>query len=105
MPVPDHVATIADGRLYFSASTCAQLFANCQAVALMAEGARWWLFPLHAGAGGLLLKQRNAAGDRAVDIRDFLRAQGLADDAMPLSLTLRHSAERSCYELVVDGRS
>jgi hydrogenase maturation protease len=93
------VASVADGRLHLPARTHARALAGCAAVALLADAGRWWLLPLRSGAGGLQLKQRNASGDRVVEAREFLRAQGL-DDGAALALTLRFVAERGGYELV-----
>lgn len=40
------------------------------------EGRKLWLLPLQNEAGGCLLKQRNAAGDRALQLQAFFRDRG-----------------------------
>jgi hypothetical protein len=100
MPAPELSGVIADGWLVLPAATYARALEGCPAAALLAEAGRWWLLPLRAGAGGLQLKQRNAAGDRVIEAREFLRAQGIGDDAAPIALTLHFVAERGGYELV-----
>lgn len=100
MPQAELPARIADGRLHLPAATCAQGLAGCVAVALLAEQGQWWLLPLQGGAGGLQLKQRNVQGDRVIEAREFLRAQGLADDAAPLALRLRFVPARGAFALL-----
>lgn len=62
----------ADGYLRLSAEVASRFFPGDTAVVLPKEG-EIWLVPLQgAASGGLLLKQRNAAGDRAVLVREAL---------------------------------
>lgn len=62
----------ADGYLRLDAALAASRFPSSAAVGLRREG-ELWLLPLRGPrSGGLLLKQRNPAGDRAVLIREVL---------------------------------
>jgi hypothetical protein len=73
---------IARGGLYLSAGLCADLFAGLEAVVLLRRACDLMVLPVRlAAAGGYLLKQRNAAGDRRVEAADFLRLEGIADEA------------------------
>lgn len=65
----------AAGHLRIDAATAREYFPGDAAVVLPKEG-EVWVLPLRGTAsGGLLLKQRNAAGDRTVLVRE-----ALADD-------------------------
>lgn len=74
-PVPVDEARVeftADGYLRLDAALAASRFAS-GAVAALVDGDDFWLIPLRGPrSGGLLLKQRNPAGDRSVLIRDVL---------------------------------
>lgn len=66
------VELTAAGDLRMSAAVAERFFPNGSLVALR-KGAELWLLPTRgAGAGGLLLKVRNAAGDRSVLVRESL---------------------------------
>jgi hydrogenase maturation protease len=66
-----------DGYLRLSAQLSAARFPSDAAVAAVRDG-ELWLLPLRGPrSGGLLLKQRNPAGDRAVLVREVL------DDVIP----------------------
>ena len=68
----------ADGYLRLRAALCAARFPAHVAVAAERDG-ELWLLPVRGPAsGGLLLKQRNPAGDRAVLVREVLQ------DAIPI---------------------
>lgn len=73
-PGPDGptVEFTADGYLRIDARLAGQRFVSGAAVALVREG-QLWLLPLRGPqSGGLLLKQRNPAGDRSALVRDVL---------------------------------
>jgi hypothetical protein len=62
----------ADGYLRMDAALAAARFPSDALAAVPREG-ELWLFPLRGpSSGGLLLKQRNPAGDRAVLVREVL---------------------------------
>ena len=69
----------ADGYLRLDADLAAARFPS-DAVAAVPRGGELWLYPLRGpSSGGLLLKQRNPAGDRAVLIHPVLSQEGLGD--------------------------
>lgn len=66
------VELTADGYLRIDADTARRFFPGDTTVAAVRDG-ELVLVPLHSTAsGGMLLKQRNAAGDRAVLVREVL---------------------------------
>ncbi|QJW94964.1 hydrogenase maturation protease [Frigoriglobus tundricola] len=66
------VELTAGGDLRMSAAVAERFFPNGVLVPLR-RGPELWLLPTRgAAAGGLLLKQRNAAGDRSVLVRESL---------------------------------
>ena len=66
------VEITADGYLRMDAALAAGRFPSDALAAVPREG-ELWLFPLRGpSSGGLLLKQRNPAGDRAVLVREVL---------------------------------
>lgn len=75
-PHPSAEVTVeftADGYLRLDAALAAGRFPS-DAVAAVVRDAALWLIPLRGPrSGGLLLKQRNPAGDRSVLIREVLR--------------------------------
>ena len=61
------------GYARFDAATADRYFASHSLVAMMRSDGELWLMPvIGPEAGGLLIKQRNAAGDRAVLIHEHL---------------------------------
>lgn len=82
---PDDLAVefTEDGYVRLGAALCAAHFPAHVAVGAIRDDALW-LLPLRGPrSGGLLLKQRNPAGDRAVLVRELL------DDDIPVGL--RHA--------------
>ena len=62
----------ADGYLRMEATLAAGRFPS-DALAVVPRDGELWLFPLRGpSSGGMLLKQRNPAGDRAVLVRELL---------------------------------
>jgi hydrogenase maturation protease len=71
---------VASGNLYLSREICARYFARVEAVALLARQDEVLILPLSgASAGGLLLKQRNARGDRVIHAQEFFRRHDLPE--------------------------
>lgn len=69
--------SIADGVLVIAAPDYDAWFAGAGAVVVLREDAALCVMPvLHAAAGGSLVKIKNAARDRAIDVRELLRAHG-----------------------------
>jgi len=70
------------GRLYLPAELYERYFAGLESVVLIRRDDDLVVLPVrHAGAGGYLLKRRDAAGERVTDAVDFLRAQGIDEEA------------------------
>jgi hypothetical protein len=92
-------AELRDGRLYLNHATCERWLQDCIAVALLARDDGWWLLPMRGGAGGLQLKQCNARGDHVVEVREFLRQQGVDDDAPARHVVLVFDAARGGFRL------
>jgi hydrogenase maturation protease len=79
-PLQVDVEFTDSGYLRLDAADAARYFPSDVAVALSRQG-QLWLLPLHnAGSGGLLFKQRNAAGDRCLLVREVL------DDDLPVGV-------------------
>jgi len=69
------------GGIYIPKQVYDLYFAGLEAVILLRRDADLLILPVrHSAAGGYLLKVRNAAGDRLVFARDFLRENGCAED-------------------------
>ena len=67
-----HVEFTADGYLRLDAALAASRFPS-DAVAAVVRDSDLWLIPLRGPrSGGLLLKQRNPAGDRTTLVREVL---------------------------------
>lgn len=82
-------ATVLAANLHLSRAVCARYLPEAESVALLQRGDRVLLVPLlrHAGSG-LLLKQRNARGDRVVHAQEFFRAHGYREDHVPRQISL-----------------
>ncbi|MHA7657049.1 hydrogenase maturation protease [Mycobacterium sp. ML4] len=105
-PAADSEVTVeftADGYLRLDASLAASRFPSDAVVAVIREG-DLWLIPLRGPrSGGLLLKQRNPAGDRSLLIREVIEGRvgvtgAFWDDAqkslrIPLNEGLHDEAE------------
>jgi hypothetical protein len=77
-----HNIRIANGSLYLSRELCDQYLPGVSTIALLLKGGRVFLLPLHgATAGGVLLKIRNARGDRVAHALEFLRTLGIDADS------------------------
>ena len=72
---------LKDGHLFIPAAAYRDAMVDLLAVAVLWRSPYLHLIPLHPGTiGGFLLKQRNLAGDRVVDLRLFLRDHELAEN-------------------------
>jgi hydrogenase maturation protease len=75
------------GNFYLSREFCDAHFPQAVSVALLVRGEDVLIVPLAPqSAGGLLLKQRNARGDRVIHAQEFLREHGYAEDFATRSL-------------------
>jgi hypothetical protein len=81
---------IARGSLYLDRELCERYLTRVASVALMLRDGRIVLLPLHGTpGGGLLLKVRNARGDRVIHAPDFLRSLGIEESAAEFRLPAR----------------
>jgi hypothetical protein len=81
---------IARGKIYLPRAICDAYFAGISSVALIVRGGAIQIVPLSRNsAGGLLLKQRNARGDRVVHAQEFMRGQGYPESFEPRTVTVR----------------
>ena len=73
---------LARGSIYLDRDLCAAYFSGTTALAAVVRGGRAYLLPLRGpAAGGLLLKVRNARGDRVVHADEFLLTLGIPGNA------------------------
>ncbi len=73
---------ICHGNIYIDASISEKHFPNIQHIVLLKRDNQILILPVHQeGSGGLLLKIRNAQGDRVVHAQEFFREHGI-DEAL-----------------------
>jgi hypothetical protein len=76
-----HSLRIANGSLYLSRELCDLYLPGISAIALLQRDEGVFVLPLHgATSGGVLLKIRNAHGDRVAHALEFLSALGIDAD-------------------------
>ncbi|MDP3409764.1 MULTISPECIES: hypothetical protein [Bosea] len=69
---------VRDGSVYLPAPVVETYLQGVAAVVVLIRDQTLMVLPVHhATAGGCLLKQRNAAGDRVAQARDVFQAHGL----------------------------
>jgi len=94
--------SIAQGNLYLSRELCETYLRGAVSVALLAREQNVLIVPLtQQSGGGLLLKQRNARGDRVIHAQEFFRDQGFLEDFEERSAAVLWSSEAAA--LVVSG--
>jgi hypothetical protein len=71
---------IQGGSLHIGADVCSRYFAGVESVVLQHDNQQLLILPVRDGAGGFLLKVRNAHGDRVVHAPVFLQEHGLHED-------------------------
>ena len=72
---------ISRGSFYLDCALCALYLPDIEAIApLQRDGAVYLMPLLGTGGGGLLLKRRNARGDRVVHAQEFLQSLGIEPD-------------------------
>jgi hypothetical protein len=96
---------LCNGRLHLTCAAYERHLSGCVAVALLARDREWLLLPLHAGAGGLQVKLRNARGDRVVESQEFFRSQGIEDSDEIQPLDLRGDPARGLFLIARSGDS
>jgi hypothetical protein len=91
---------VARGNLYISRETCESFLQGVEAVALLDRDNRVLIVPLMPESGaGLLLKVRNAHGDRVVHAQEFFREKGYVEDFEERSFPLGWSQESAALVL------
>ena len=94
--------TVARGNLYLTREICDTYLPGVASVALLARDGDVLIVPLiQLSAGGLLLKQRNARGDRVIHAQEFFRNAGLPEEFEPRTMPVHWS--RDSAALVVAG--
>ena len=87
--------TLQRGALHFTRALYERHFAPLSGVVLLRHENDLLVMPVRlAGAGGYLMKIRNAAGDRVVDAAELFRENGITDDATARELTASWQEER-----------
>lgn len=99
---PAREILVAHGNLYLSREICDTYFRGVVAVALLLRGQDVLIVPLTPqSGGGILLKQKNARGDRVIHAQEFFRDKGLLEDFEPRTAAVSWSSESAA--LVVSG--
>lgn len=77
-PVTEMCLHVRNGNLYLNASLYEKYFPALHSVMLMKKDHTLFILPVvNPGAGGLLLKIRNAQGDRVIHAQEFCRVHGI----------------------------
>lgn len=78
---PHATIHVRKGNLYFKASLYQKYFPDLQSAILMKKDKTLFILPVvNANAGGLLLKIRNAQGNRVIHAQDFFRENGIDEE-------------------------
>jgi hypothetical protein len=97
-------AEIARGNIYLPRAICDAYFAGISSVALIVREGAIQIVPLSRdSAGGLLLKQRNARGDRVVHAQEFMREKGYPELFEPRTVAVRWNGDLAA--LSIEGYS
>ncbi len=89
-----HRVQIARGSIYLDHDLCRRLLPNVSCVAALIRDGRVYLLPLRGpAAGGMLLKVRNARGDRVLHADEFLQTLGISADAPERSICARWDSQ------------
>lgn len=95
-----HSIRIAKGSLYLSSELCQLYLPDINAIALLIRDNQVYLLPLHSTtAGGMLLKMRNAHGDRVAHALEFLLTIGIDADSPEQSYPARWITEIAGLQL------
>lgn len=94
LAAPPPVATVVRGNVYLLRETCDTYLRGIQSVALLERENRILIVPLiQESAGGLLLKIRNARGDRVIHAQEFFRQNGFVEDFQERNVQVHWSTE------------
>ncbi|MEW6353795.1 MAG: hypothetical protein AB1469_05800 [Pseudomonadota bacterium] len=93
--------TVARGNLYLARELCDAYFPGTNSVALLEREGCLLIVPLIAeSSGGLLLKVRNARGDRMLHAQEFFRARGYVEDDEERNCPVLWRAEVAALEIM-----
>lgn len=97
---PLHTATVARGNIYLLRETCDTYLNGIQAVALVERKHRILIVPLiQESGGGLLLKIRNARGDRVIHAQEFFRQNDFVEDFLERDVSVGWNTEDAALVL------
>ena len=88
------------GKIYVPAGIYGKYFHGVEAVALLSRDNDIVLMPLHSG-GGLLLKVKNARGDRVIHAREFLSSLDIRED-VAFDAEFRWDSELTGLRMTID---
>ena len=88
-----HTVCIVRGSFYFACELCDRYFKGIESIAPLQRGGCVYLLPLWGtSAGGLLLKLRNARGDRVTHALEFLLTLGIHAESPERRVNARWSS-------------
>jgi hypothetical protein len=94
---------IRNGSLYLSLELYRTYFSGLESVILLRQPEKILIMPvMHSGGGGILIKIRNARGDRVVHAQEFFREHGL-DESIDQVLDARWNSETAALEIELPG--
>lgn len=95
-------AGVAAGNLHLSREACERYLPGVESIALLHRDERVLIVPLtRESGGGLLLKVRNARGDRVIHAQEFFRVNGYAESFAMRRVAMHWDA--SAAALVLGG--
>lgn len=93
---------MARGNFYLPREICEAYLPDAASVALVLRDGEVMIVPLtREAAGGLLLKQRNARGDRVIHAQEFFRNKNLPEEFEARTMPVYWRSDSAA--LVVDG--
>jgi hypothetical protein len=102
MPMAHLTVTVARGNLYLSREICDKHLPGIEAVALLDREDHVMVVPLTPqSGGGMLLKIRNARGDRVIHAQEFFRDKGYLETFQERVLSARWDADSAA--LVIES--
>lgn len=99
---PLAAAGVSGGNVYLSCEACERFLPGIESVALLGREDRVLIVPLtRDSGGGLLLKIRNARGDRVIHAQEFFRTHGYVEDFTVVQAAMRW--DESAAALALSG--
>lgn len=96
--------TVKRGSLLVPREVYQRYFERFEGAVLIGKDDRLCVLPVESTTGGVMVKQRNAQGDRAIDLTEFLRNHGW-DDAAEYACNAAWDAELGALSLDMPARS